>query len=386
MDRTTRVVVVGAGYAGVMAANRIQAAGHTDVEVTVVNPRPDFVERVRLHQYATGSGGATVPLAEVLHAGARLHVGTVDRIGDRELLLGDGSTLGFDHLVYAVGSRADRRAPGAEHAYTVGDLEDAERLRMRLRELGAGSAVVIVGGGLTGIEAAAEIAEQRTDLRVHLVSAGPVAAGLAPGGRRSVSRTLARLGVQVREGARVQRVEAGHVVLDDTTELAADATVWAGAFSVPDLARRSGLPVDASGRLRTDENLVCVGHPEIVGVGDAVAPPDNVAGHIRMSCQAAIPMGAHGADTVLAQLDGRRPEPLSMGFLLQCISLGRGAGVVQFVRKDDSPRSLALSGRTGAFVKEQICRYTVRWVQAKAGSYRWQRGPQPAGEDQKVSA
>lgn len=386
MNRTTRVVVVGAGYAGVMAANRIQSAGRTDVEVTVVNPRPDFVERVRLHQHATESGGATVPLAEVLHAGVRLHVGTVDRIGDRALALADGSTLAFDHLVYAVGSRTDRGGPGAEHAYTVGDLEGAERLRVRLRELAPGSAVVIVGGGLTGVETAAEVAEQRTDLPVHLVTAGQVAVGLAPGGRRAVARTLDRLGVQVREDARVQRVEAGRVVLGDATELAADVTVWAGAFSVPDLARRSGLPVDASGRLRTDEALVCPGRPEIVGVGDAVAPPDQVAGHIRMSCQAALPMGAHGADTVLAQLDGRRPEPLSMAFLLQCVSLGRGAGVVQFVRKDDSPRSLALRGRTGAFVKEQVCRYTVRWVRDKAGSYRWQRGPQPARKEQKVSA
>ncbi|GAA4486786.1 FAD-dependent oxidoreductase [Rhodococcus olei] len=386
MNRVSQVVVVGAGYAGVTAANRILAAGRPDVAVTVVNPRPDFVERIRLHQYAADSGTATVPLADVLHPDARLRVASVDLIGERELTLAGGEVLGFDHLIYAVGSRTADAAVGAGHAFTVGGLEDADRLRTRLRALGAGAAVVVVGGGLTGIEAAAEIAEARADLRVLLVSAGAVGVGLAPRGRRAVTRTLARLGVDVRAGSRARRIEADRVVLADGTDLAADCVVWAGAFEVPDLARRSGLPVDDRGRLRTDENLVCVGNPAIVGVGDAVAPPERVAGHIRMSCQAAIPLGAHGADTVLAQLAGRRPEPLSMGFLLQCISLGRRAGVIQFVRTDDSPRKFALRGRTGAFVKEQICRQTVSRRGARAGSYRWLSGPAPAREEQGVSA
>ncbi|MFC9787356.1 NAD(P)/FAD-dependent oxidoreductase [Rhodococcus sp. NPDC127528] len=386
MNQPRHVVVVGAGYAGVMAANRILAARPPGVTVTVVNPRADFVERIRLHQYAADSGTATVPLAEVLHPDARVRVASVELIGERELTLADGEVLGFDHLVYAVGSGTAGGPDGAEHAFTVGGFEDADRLRTRLRELSDGATVVVVGGGLTGIEAAAEIAERRPDLLVRLASAGAVGVGLAPRGRRSVARTLGSLGVDVRAGARVRRIEPDRVVLADGSDLAADCVVWAGAFAVPDLARRSGLPVDAGGRLRTDENLVCLGNPAIVGVGDAVAPPEAVAGHIRMSCQAALPLGAHGADTVLAQLAGRNPEPLSMGFLLQCVSLGRRAGVVQFVRTDDSPRKLALRGRMGAFVKEQICRQTVSKRGARAGSYRWLSGPAPAREEQGVPA
>ncbi|MFD4468002.1 NAD(P)/FAD-dependent oxidoreductase [Rhodococcus sp. NPDC058505] len=381
MNGTRRVVVVGAGYAGVMAANRI-AAGRPEATVTVVNPRDEFVERVRLHQYAADSGDATVPLAGVLHPDVVLRVGTADRIEDRQLLLTDGEVIDFDHLIYAVGSSTGGGPDGAEHAFAVGDLEDAERLRTRLRDLDVGASVVVIGGGLTGVETAAEIAEQRPDLRVRLVSSGPVAASLAPRGRRAVTRALARLGVRIGEGARATRIEADRVLLDDGTECASAVAVWAGEFRVPDLARRSGLPVDTQGRLRTDGALVVPGHPTIVGVGDAVAPPDSVAGHIRMSCQAAIPLGAHGADTVLALLDGRDPEPLSMGFLLQCVSLGRRAGVVQFVRTDDSPRRWALRGRTGARVKEQVCRTTLRWIGPGAGGYRWLRGPRRARAEQ----
>jgi NADH dehydrogenase FAD-containing subunit len=76
------VVVIGAGYAGVMAANRLLGS-LTDVErrrvrVTVVNPRPDFVERIRLHELAAGTREVvSVPLIEVLHEDATLIVGTV---------------------------------------------------------------------------------------------------------------------------------------------------------------------------------------------------------------------------------------------------------------------------------------------------------------------
>ncbi|MFD4181635.1 NAD(P)/FAD-dependent oxidoreductase [Rhodococcus sp. NPDC058514] len=384
MSELRQVVVVGAGYAGVMAANRILAAGQDGVTVTVVNPRADFVERIRLHQRATDGAEATVPLAELLHPDARLHLATVDRIGDRAVLLDGGQSLPYDYLVYAVGSVADRGGNPADSVHTVGDLEDADRLRARLRELPGGADVTVVGGGLTGIETAAEVAERRPDLAVRLVSAGPLAEHLPAASRASITRTLTSLGIAVREGARIRRVADGRVELDDGSSLPSDCTVWAGAFGVPDLARRSGLPVDESGRLRTDESLICQGHPTIVGVGDAVAPPATVAGHVRMSCQAALPLGAHGADTVLALLRGESPDRLSLGFLAQCVSLGRRSGLFQLVRADDSPRRFALRGRLGAFVKEQICRSTVKYV--RAGSYPGPAGPKPVREQPSVSA
>ncbi|TQF68577.1 pyridine nucleotide-disulfide oxidoreductase [Rhodococcus spelaei] len=373
MNQSKQVVVVGAGYAGVMAANRILAARLPGVAVTVINPRADFVERIRLHQFATGSGAATIPLTEVLDPAARIRIDTVERIDARSVLLGDGDVVDFDYLVYAVGSVADRRDHALAHTHTVAVLEDADRLRTRLRELSDGAVVTVVGGGLTGIETAVEIAEQRPTLSVQMISAGPPAAQLPAAGRTAIVRALTRNGVTLREGVRVQRVTEGRVELDDGSGLDSDCTVWAGAFAVPDLARRSGLPVDEAGRLRTDSALVCLDNPTIVGVGDAVAAPDEVAGHVRMSCQAALPLGVHGADTVLALLNGETPTPLSLGFVAQCISLGRRSALVQAVRPDDSPRRFALRGRLAAVVKEQICRYTVKYV--RAGSYRGPAGP-----------
>src|SRR5262249_56096051 len=118
------------GYAGVLAANRLtQRAG---VTVTLITPRPTFVERIRLHQLVCGSYDAVVGYREVLREGIRLVVDTVTRIdaAERSVALATGGTVGYDYLVYAVGSVNDgSRVPGAaEFAYPVPTLQPPERL------------------------------------------------------------------------------------------------------------------------------------------------------------------------------------------------------------------------------------------------------------------
>jgi NADH:ubiquinone reductase (H+-translocating) len=104
MSQETRVVVVGGGYAGVMAANRLTK--RDDVAVTLVNPRAEFVERVRLHQRVAGNHDAVVAYRDVLAARVRLVVDAAERIDApaRRVTLASGTTLDYDYLVYAVGS------------------------------------------------------------------------------------------------------------------------------------------------------------------------------------------------------------------------------------------------------------------------------------------
>ncbi|CAM4298417.1 FAD-dependent oxidoreductase [Nocardia ninae] len=367
-----RVVVVGAGYAGVMAANRLAAVGGSDVRVTVVNPRAQFVERIRLHERAAGVSRVVQLRRGVLHRDVRLRVATVARIGAESVALDDGSVLEFDYLLYAVGSTAAPGLAGAEHACNIADLDGAELLRGRLRRLSAGARVVVVGGGLTGIETSAEIAYRYPALAVELVS-GSVAGCLPDSSRASIEDRLENAGVRVRSGLRVTATRADAVVTDAGV-LPSDCTVWAGSFGVPDLALRSGLAVAADGRLRTDDTLVCVDHGRIVGVGDAVAPPAHVGEHLRMSCQAAMPMGAHGADTVLALIRGERPQPSSIGMVGQAISLGRRDGFIQATHLDDTARGFVLSGRVAAMAKERVCRCTLTSMRYPR-AYRWLPGP-----------
>lgn len=372
-----RVAVIGAGYAGVMAANRLLKK-RPDLEVVVVNPRSDFVERVRLHQLVSESGSATRPLAEILDAKVQLRVASVRRIDvERQSLeLSEGKAVDYDYLVYAVGSgRKSSPIPGSDdHAFSVSDFDQAQLLRMRLNALPRPTTVTVIGGGLTGIETAAELAESDSSVTVTLVSDTDVAQHLPARSRRTVVKRLRLLGVAVIENAAVAAVEDEKVVLADGRVIASDTTVNTASFGVPALARISGLDVDPIGRLRVDATLRCPSHQEIIGAGDAMVGPEETMGHVRMSCQAALPLGAHAADTVLASIDGLLAEELSLGFMLQCISIGRKDAVVHPTKADDTPNLFPVTGRAGALIKEQICAGTIPWM-AK-GSYSWARsGP-----------
>lgn len=367
------VVVVGGGYAGVMAANRLTQ--RDDIAVTLINPRRTFVERIRLHQVVGGSDDAVVDYREVLAEGVRLVVDTVTRIdaAGRSVTLAAGGTVGYDYLIYAVGSgSAHPDVPGAaEFGYPIASLEEAQRLRPVVDAAPTTAPVTVVGAGPTGIETAAELAEAgRT---VTLVCGGVLGPYLHARGRRSVARRLARLGVTVLDGpdTKVTAVTRDAVRLGGGREVPSAVTIWTAGFGVPDLAARSGLSTDTLGRLLTDETLTSVDDARIVAAGDSAAPSDLP---FRMSCQAATRIGAHAADTVLARIAGARPSPINLGFFGQCISLGRRAGIFQFAARDDTANRWYLGGGAGAKLKEFVCKHTVRHLADEArkpGSLTW---------------
>ncbi|MFB7275064.1 NAD(P)/FAD-dependent oxidoreductase [Streptomyces sp. NPDC056244] len=375
MAENTDVVVIGGGYAGVMAANRLTR--RDDVTVTLINPRRTFVQRIRLHQLVGGSDDAVVDYREVLGERVRLVVDTATRIdaAGRGVTLESGGTVGYDYLLYAVGSgSADPWVPGAaEFAHPIAGLEEARRLRPVLDAAPATAAVTVVGAGPTGIETAAELAELgRT---VTLVCGGALGPYLHPRGRRSVAERLAGLGVTVLDGAgtKVTAVTRDAVRLSGGRELPSAVTIWTAGFGVPDLAARSGLSTDALGRLLTDETLTSVDDAHILAAGDSAAPSDLP---LRMSCQAAIPLGARAADTVLSRIAGERPSPLKELFAGQCLSLGRHDGIVQLAHRDDVATRFHIDGRLAATLKEFVCKGTVKYLADEArkpGSYSLHR-------------
>ncbi|MFD9975687.1 NAD(P)/FAD-dependent oxidoreductase [Streptomyces sp. NPDC059017] len=354
MTGQTNVVVIGGGYAGVMAANRLML--RDDVTVTLINPRPDLVHRVRLHQLVGGSDDAVVAYRNVLAERVRLVVDTVTRIdaAERSVSLAAGGTLDYDYLIYAVGSgSAEPSVPGAvESVHPLATLEEARRLRAVLDATPATAPVTVVGAGPTGIETAAELADQGR--RVTLVCGGVLGPYLHMRGRRSVAKRLAALGVTVVDGsgAKVTGVTRDAVRLADGRELRSEVTVWAAGFGVPDLAARSGLSTDVVGRLVTDETLTSVDDVRIVAAGDSAAPSGLP---LRMSCLNATPLGARAADTVLSRLAGEQPEDLHQSMYAQCISLGRRAGIYQFANRSDVAVWLHIGDGLGARIKELVC-------------------------------
>ncbi|CAM5240449.1 hypothetical protein GCM10010329_45180 [Streptomyces spiroverticillatus] len=360
-EAPVKILVAGAGYAGTLAANRL-AKKVPEAQITVVNPRPDFVERVRLHQQIAGTGKVTTPLAEMLHPGIRSRLAAVTKIGDGTATLDTGESVDFDHLVLAVGSTVTP-LPGT---VPVGTWEGAENARARLAALPAGAKVTVIGTGATGVETAAEVAEGRPDLDVRLVG-NRLVASFSDGARRRVRAGLERLKVSVREDT-VTEVGPDEVRLASGGVLACDLTLWGVLGTIPDLAARSGLDVDGSGRVLVDPYLRSVSDPRILAVGDCAAVPGS-----RAACQTAGPQGAHAADTLARLIRGREPRPYSMGYFGTGLSLGRSDGVIQLSRRDDGARRQYLAGRTAAVVKEGVTR-GVRHG-ARTAAIVWLPGP-----------
>ncbi|NNC13833.1 FAD-dependent oxidoreductase [Planctomonas sp. JC2975] len=369
------VVVIGGGYSGAVAANRLRK--RDDIDITLVNARAEFVDRIRLHQFVAGTGTATVDYATLLGDEVRLVVDRATRIdtGARRVELASGGSLHYDYVVYAVGSTGvvPSSVPGAvDHAAAVADLDSARRLRSTLDGLPVHAPITVVGGGLTGIETAAELAEQGR--RVTIVSDGSLAGAASAAGRRYIVRWLERHGVTVIEHARVSAVERDSVTLADGTTRASALTVWAAGFGVPQLASASGLSTDDLGRLLTDETLTSVDDDRIVAAGDAAAPSGRA---LRMSCQAASPLGALAADTVLSRIAGADPAPIDFAFTGSCISLGRRVAMRQVARKDDTSMNLYIGGWISGRYKELTSRlgvWKIRREAHKPGSLFWPKG------------
>lgn len=353
---TEQVVVLGAGYAGQLAARA--AARAKDVTVTLVNDRDRFVERVRLHQLAAGQELRDRPISDMV-AGSDIRL-VVDRATaidhqHKEVVLASGESIGYDTLIYALGSRADLESvPGAsEHADTVAGAEQAARLRDKLRD---GGVVTVVGGGLTGIEAATELAESRPGLKVRLVTGDRLGERLSAKGQRYLDSAFSRLGIEVRTHVTVAEVRADGVVLADGEHVPSDTVVWTTGFRVPALAASAGFAVDSHGRLLVDSTLRSVSHPDVYGVGDAAAGRMPGGQELRMACATGLPAAQQAVRAINARRAGRSPQPFKFRYVNQCISLGRRDGLIQYVDRFDRPREFVLTGRAAALYKELIVR------------------------------
>ncbi len=337
-----RVVVLGGGYAGQMAAARL-AERCPGLALTVVDASAEFVERIRLHQLAAGGRIAVRPMRKMLPRGAAFVHGRVvawepdARRVVVECAGGGRPSLEYTACVYALGSRSDvaRVSGGVEHARVLDDPAAARAIASDVAALAVrGGRVFVVGAGATGIEAAAELAERHSRVQVALATSGAFGATLSAEGVAHVRATLRRLGVAVRERARV------------------DATL-----RVP-------------------------GRPEILVAGDAAAVRTDDGTEVRMACATAMPLGVHAAEEIARARRGASPRAFRFAYAIRCMSLGRRDGLIQHVDAADRPGPRVWTGRRGALVKEIVCRSTVFSIRTESRLriplYRWPvppRGP-----------
>jgi NADH dehydrogenase len=355
------IVIAGGGYAGVSAALRLARQRVDGARIVLVNERREFVERIRLHQRVAGQDVGMHSLAALVRGTpVELRIGAVEALDTRrQALTVDGDELPWDELIVALGSRIDNsRVPGvAEHA-VVFEPGTADGIHRHLVELSkSGGSVLIAGGGLTGTELAAEIAESFPSIQVVLAARGVVGGEVSDRGRQHMLSVLRSLGVVVHEDVSIESLREG-VAITSSGEWPFDMCVWTAGFAAHSLPGAAGLLADASGRIVVDEYLQSVSHPGIRAAGDIAVLADSEAS-IPAGCKSALPFGAQAAENLAAQMRNEPPASFSFRTPFYCVSLGRRDGLIQMCDSSGAPREQIMTGQSAAYFKEFICRSTL---------------------------
>lgn len=336
------IVIAGGGYGGALAAARIARRG---VPVTLIDKAPGLVERIRMHQVAAGDDIPPIDYRRLFRGVPvefiQARVTGIDR--HEKVVRTTEGNVDYDRLVYALGSEIET-PPGAM------SVANPLALRAKLREA---KSAVIVGGGLTGIETAAEIAERHPHIALTIADRGVIGSDLSERGAQ-----------HLREWFRARNVTLfDETPVDEVRSLEANVVVWCASFDLSSMPWDGGLRVNHRGQIEVDDHLRS-SDPSIYAIGDAASFRNR-----RMSCAIALPMGAYVADV----LTGATTEPFRFRFAIRCISLGRSDGIIQFVNGDDSPREKAITGRPAAWIKELICRYALMAVrlETRGVHYGW---------------
>ena len=369
MARLPQVIIIGGGFAGLDAARRLR---HVECDVTIIDRHNHHVFQPLLYQVATAGlspGDIASPIRWILRKQKRVQVllGTVERIDTRAKQIqldpstslgAGGATLSYDYLIVAAGATHSYFGHNewAEAAPGLKTLDDALRIRRRVllafeeaerepnpvyqRRL---LTFVLIGGGPTGVELAGalgEIARQalRSEFdnvdpaiaRIILIEAGPwILPSFPENLRESARRALVRLGIEVRVGKAVTKIENGAVWVGDE-RIEAHTILWAAGVAAAPLSRDLGPGLDRVGRVIVEADLSVAGHPDVFVAGDLASFSHQTGKPLPGVAQVAKQQGRHAAANVARLISGdtttafRYIDPGNMA------TIGRNAAIADF--------------------------------------------------------
>jgi len=355
------VVVVGGGFAGLGCARRL--AKRKDVRVTLLDKHNYHQFQPLLYQVATcqlASSDIAFSLRKVFrkHPNVDVKLGEVTSVDPAagRVTLESGQTLEGDYLVLAAGSRPNFfGTPGAEHAFPLYSLDDAQRLRSRILSLfedadrdpslvdrGALN-FVIVGAGATGVEVAGGLSEMIRDVlsheyqdlavrqaRVTVVDLGhTVLAPFSDKAHEYAAKVLHRDGVEIRLGTSVKEITADHVLLSDGSTIATHCVVWGGGIMAAELAGNAGLGQGRGGRLDVDPDLTVADHTNVYALGDFANIPAPDESTFPQLGSVALQSGQWAAKNIEADLDGKHRRSFHYHDKGIMAMIGRGAAVAE---------------------------------------------------------
>jgi NADH:quinone reductase (non-electrogenic) len=359
-----RVLILGGGFAGVGAAQKLRDA---DADVVLVDRHDYHTFQPLLYQLASGLlettavGHSLRDLVEgqentTVHQAA---VAAVD-LDAREARFDGLDPIAYDYLVFSLGAEVNFFGTGgaAEHAFPMYTLPHAVRLKDHLLERweagdrdpslrGDGALnVVVVGGGPTGVETAGALAElyranfahdypsvSDEESRVILVEAGPELFSMfKPKLREYATKALTDRSVEVKTGAMVESVSPTRVRLKSGEELQAHTLVWGAGLQGNALVHGLGIELARGNRVDVGPDLTVPGRPEVFVVGDAAAIVDEKTQQVLPQLgSVALQSGEHAGETIARRTAGKKTKPFAYKDKGTMATIGRGAAVVQMM-------------------------------------------------------
>jgi NADH:ubiquinone reductase (H+-translocating) len=362
-DRSVRIVVLGGGFGGVSTARHLERDLAAEHEITLISRENFFVLTPLLFEACTGRlelRHCAQPIRAALRR-ARFIEATVQMVDVERRLVravdAEGTTVDvpYDHLVVGLGaSTNDRLVRGSEHAFTFKTMADALVLRnqvieqLELADAAPSPAsrsgcltVVVVGGGLVGVELLGELSAfaddvlrfypriRREELRFRLFEAGPhILPEIDEKLRVVAERVLRRRGCDIRTSTPVRSIEPGRVHLDNESIEAGTVVLTAGI--VPSVIA-STIPVerDGRGRIVVDPTMRSRSHPQVWALGDCASIPGPDGRAYPSLAQHAIREARQLARNVAAVVQGRSPSPFIFRSLGTMAALGHTRAVAR---------------------------------------------------------
>ncbi|GHG69442.1 NADH dehydrogenase [Comamonas sp. KCTC 72670] len=351
------MVILGGGFAGLYAARHLYKA---PVRVTLVDRQNHHLFQPLLYQVATATLSPSEIAAPLRALLGRHQVGVVlaevtgvDTAGKR-VLLSDGE-LKYDYLVVATGATHSYFGNDQWAAFAPGlkSIEDAVEIRRRILvafELAEREPdpeirrsllnFVIIGGGPTGVELAGSLAEisrhslpgdfrniDPKEARIILIEGVDRVLPVYPDDLSSKARrTLEKLGVEVRTGARVTNINAQGVFIG-TEFIPARTVLWAAGVAASPVARSLGVELDRAGRVHVTPELTVPGHDDVFVVGDLASLKDAKGEPVPGLAPAAMQEGKHAAHNIRRRLQGKPMEPFNYWDRGSYAVIGRGHAV-----------------------------------------------------------
>lgn len=315
------VLIVGGGYAGVHAAAALRRAGHP---VTILDPTGRHTFVTRLAAVAGGTAPSEDAATALTEFGVDVIIGSMASATDGAVTLEDGRTLSADAVIITAGAiPISPPIDGLEHALTLRTEADALALR---DAIASADALVVIGGGATGVQLAGAAAHVHSELAITLVDvADHLLAGMSDSTSRDAARILRQRGVELVLGEAVESIDDSGVELDGRR--IDGLVVWAAGFDAR--ADRFGIPCNGAGRILTDGDLLVSGWTRTFAAGDMAVHRDGEGNELPMSAQVAVQAGEAAGANAARLIDGEALRGAELSHRGWVLDLGGYRGLAE---------------------------------------------------------